>query len=96
MFPCRHVEELSIRYVNRNSASNFEPHVVGIRPFDCQCLAKVLAKAHTLRELRLASNRLDDDGVCVLASGLGENSMLQVLDLSHNQVKLSRNPCKPL
>mmetsp|Transcript_29002 Transcript_29002/g.43575 ORF Transcript_29002/g.43575 Transcript_29002/m.43575 type:complete len:390 (+) Transcript_29002:3-1172(+) len=53
---------------------------------DCRELAKVLrGEKSTLRELLLGWNRIDDEGVAILASALQKNTSLERLHLDENE-----------
>ncbi|KAK1746256.1 leucine-rich repeat protein [Skeletonema marinoi] len=53
---------------------------------DCRELAKMLRGGKsTLRDLRLGGNRIDDEGVAILASALQKNTSLERLHLDENE-----------
>lgn len=75
---------LSLEYRADDVGMSYDPSMFGMKLGDCRALAQAVERAETLVALRLSGNRLDDEKVRMVASGLADNVSVTRLELARN------------
>ena len=83
------LEHLRLTYGVRNAGLTFEMDMAGMNIDDCHIMAESLANpflCKNMTKLQLSENRIDDQMIQVLISGLIKNKYITDLNLSHNRI----------